>query len=105
MPPCPTERRLQQTKAQELGLADRLTAAQHDVRERFPFAGDSFDACYSHMLFCMAFTDRHSREPQGTAAADTPLPGPNRGPLVSGQAGDILTLLGKMVEAPGIETY
>ncbi len=48
-------------KAQDAGLADRLTVAQHDVRERLPFADDSFDACFSHMLFCMAFTEAELR--------------------------------------------
>ena len=42
--------------AAQAGLAGRVTAARHDVRQRFPLANESFDACYSHMLFCMAFT-------------------------------------------------
>lgn len=37
-------------------VTDRLTAAQHDVRQRLPADDSSFDACYSHMLFCMALT-------------------------------------------------
>ncbi len=41
-------------KAEEAGLAGRVTAAQHDVRRPLPVADGSFDACYSHMLFCMA---------------------------------------------------
>jgi SAM-dependent methyltransferase len=28
----------------------------HDCREPLPFADASFDACYSHMLYCMALT-------------------------------------------------
>jgi len=28
----------------------------YDVRQPLPFEDDSFDACYSHMLFSMAFT-------------------------------------------------
>ena len=43
-------------KAQQAGLADRVTAAQHDARQPLPVGDASFDACYSHMLFCMAFT-------------------------------------------------
>lgn len=43
-------------KAAEAGLADHLTAAQHDVRTPLPFGDAEWDACYSHMLFCMAFT-------------------------------------------------
>lgn len=41
-------------KAAQAGLAARITAAQHDVRRPLPVADGSFDACYSHMLFCMA---------------------------------------------------
>jgi SAM-dependent methyltransferase len=38
------------------GLQDVLTTLQHDVREPLPPPGDSMDACYSHMLYCMALT-------------------------------------------------
>lgn len=48
-------------KARQLGPAGHLTAARHDLRERLPSGGDSFDACYSHMLFCMAFTEAELR--------------------------------------------
>ena len=37
-------------------LAGSLAAAVHDCCEPLPFADASFDACYSHMLFCMALT-------------------------------------------------
>ena len=43
-------------KARALGLSDSVTVACHDVREPLPFAADSVQACYSHMLFCMALT-------------------------------------------------
>ena len=33
-----------------------MEAVQHDVRLPLPFPAHSFDACYSHMLFCMALT-------------------------------------------------
>ena len=33
-----------------------LTAACHDVRSKLPFEDNTFDGCYSHMLYCMAFT-------------------------------------------------
>ena len=33
-----------------------LNAKCHDVRLKLPFDDSSFDGCYSHMLFCMAFT-------------------------------------------------
>jgi SAM-dependent methyltransferase len=38
------------------GLAASVSAACHDVRQPLPFPAGSFDACYSHMLFCMALT-------------------------------------------------
>jgi SAM-dependent methyltransferase len=43
-------------KARRSGLAHRVTAIRHDVREPLPFDDDTFDACYSHMLYCMALT-------------------------------------------------
>ena len=43
-------------KAAQAGLGQRITVAQHDVRRPLPAPACSFDACYSHMLFCMAFT-------------------------------------------------
>ncbi len=43
-------------KAKALSVADRITARQHDVRKLLPFQDNSFDACYSHMLFCMPLT-------------------------------------------------
>ena len=43
-------------KAMESELTDRIKTRQHDVREPLPFADNSFDACYSHMLLCMALT-------------------------------------------------
>lgn len=45
-----------QAKAAAAGLSDEISVSQHDVRERLPFADESFDACYSHMLLCMALT-------------------------------------------------
>ena len=43
-------------KAGAQGLDDVLRAAVHDCRDPLPFPDASFDACYSHMLFCMALT-------------------------------------------------
>jgi SAM-dependent methyltransferase len=43
-------------KARNLHVAQRITAVCHDVRKPLPFAEASFDAVYSHMLFCMALT-------------------------------------------------
>jgi SAM-dependent methyltransferase len=33
-----------------------VSVARHDMREPLPLPGDSTDASYSHMLFCMALT-------------------------------------------------
>ena len=43
-------------KSLALGLHGAITALRHDVRTPLPFADESFDACYSHMLFNMALT-------------------------------------------------
>ncbi|GAO01510.1 class I SAM-dependent methyltransferase [Anaeromyxobacter sp. PSR-1] len=45
-----------QRRAGELGLSGKVHPAQHDVRRPLLFPDGTFDACYSHMLFCMAFT-------------------------------------------------
>jgi SAM-dependent methyltransferase len=43
-------------KAVAAGFGERIAATKHDVRQRLPFADGSFDACFSHMLYCMALT-------------------------------------------------
>lgn len=43
-------------KAQQMGLSQRIKAKQHDIRNPLPFDNDTFDACFSHMLYCMALT-------------------------------------------------
>jgi SAM-dependent methyltransferase len=43
-------------KAADLDLHERLKMASADVRQPLPFGDARFDACYSHMLFCMALT-------------------------------------------------
>jgi SAM-dependent methyltransferase len=43
-------------KAEESGVGQRVRAIQHDLRESLPFEG-TFDAAFSHMLFCMAITN------------------------------------------------
>lgn len=43
-------------KAGQQGLGGAVTALRHDVRDPLPFDDESFDGCYSHMLFCMALT-------------------------------------------------
>lgn len=46
-------------KAHAAGVTSLLSAIECNVREPLPLADASFDACYSHMLLCMAF-----REPE-----------------------------------------
>ena len=41
-------------KARAAGLEHMLAAAEHDCGEALPYEDASFDACYSHMLYCMA---------------------------------------------------
>lgn len=41
-------------RAQSLGLSELLTVVTHDVRKPLPFEDKTFDACYCHMLYCMA---------------------------------------------------
>jgi SAM-dependent methyltransferase len=43
-------------KARSAGLGEQIDAVHQDVREQLQFPDGSFDACYSHMLFCMALT-------------------------------------------------
>ena len=43
-------------KANILNLSQFITAKYHDVRKSLPFNDESFDSCFSHMLYCMAFT-------------------------------------------------
>ena len=45
-----------QKKAHEQGHSQNISAIRHDVREPLPFSSASLDACYAHMLFCMALT-------------------------------------------------
>ena len=44
------------TKASTMGVGQLVETVCHDVREPLPFADGAFDACYSHMLYCMALT-------------------------------------------------
>ena len=43
-------------KAAEADLASAIAASRCDCRDPLPFAEGSFDACFSHMLYCMAMT-------------------------------------------------
>lgn len=45
-------------KLENLGFSDSVSIVtlKHDVRKHLPFENESFEACYSHMLYCMALT-------------------------------------------------
>ena len=43
-------------KAKSMGLSQSITPLRHDARKPLPFDDETFDACYSHMLYCMALT-------------------------------------------------
>lgn len=43
-------------KAEALGLSKLITVLHHDVRKPLPLPAEQFAACFSHMLYCMAFT-------------------------------------------------
>ena len=45
-------------QANILGLAKLITVKIHDVRKPLPFKDESLDGCFSHMLYCMAFTTK-----------------------------------------------
>jgi len=41
-------------KAEKDGLSQLIQPSRHDIRNPLPFEDGSLDACFSHMLFCMA---------------------------------------------------
>jgi len=43
-------------RAAASGRAESVSTVCHDIRNPLPFSDHHFDACYSHMLFCMALT-------------------------------------------------
>jgi SAM-dependent methyltransferase len=44
------------SKSRAVAGTASVAALRHDLREPLPFPDVSFDGCYCHMLFCMAFT-------------------------------------------------
>lgn len=45
-------------RAEALALTSSVFTVCHDVRRPLPFDAETFDGCYSHMLYCMALTTR-----------------------------------------------
>ena len=43
-------------KSEEQDLSNYISTKIFDVREKLPFEDSSVDACFSHMLYCMALT-------------------------------------------------
>ena len=43
-------------KAKKNSLSNSITTNFFDVRKKLPFEDNSVEACYSHMLYCMALT-------------------------------------------------
>ena len=43
-------------KSKKFNLDNLLKAKIFDVREKLPYENETFDGCYSHMLYCMAFS-------------------------------------------------
>ena len=44
-------------KIKKENLTSSISTLKFDIREDLPFESNSVDACYSHMLYCMALTD------------------------------------------------
>ena len=44
-------------KINENNLENFISAKVFDVRKKLPFRDNSIEACYSHMLYCMAFSN------------------------------------------------
>ena len=45
-------------KIKKSNLSNYISTKLFDVREKLPFKDNSVDACYSHMLYCMALTTK-----------------------------------------------
>ncbi len=43
-------------KIKNENLSSSISSLKFDIRDNLPFEDNSIDACYSHMLYCMAFT-------------------------------------------------
>ena len=45
-------------KTKKNNLTDYISTKLFDVRQKLPFKDNSIEACYSHMLYCMALTSK-----------------------------------------------
>ena len=44
-------------KAEKQNLSNHISTKIFDIRKKLPFKDNSVDACFSHMLYCMALTN------------------------------------------------
>ena len=44
-------------KAEKKSLSNLVSTKIFDIRKKFPFEDNSIEACFSHMLYCMAFSN------------------------------------------------
>ena len=51
-------------KINENNLENFISAKVFDVRKKLPFRDNSIEACYSHMLYCMAFSNTNLKDSQ-----------------------------------------
>ena len=49
---------LTRNKIKKENLTSSISTLKFDIREDLPFETNSVDACYSHMLYCMALTQK-----------------------------------------------
>ena len=52
-------------KGVKTDLGEMITPVYHDLRKPLPFADASVDGCFSHMLYCMAFSRAESESLNG----------------------------------------
>ena len=52
----PTAIKIIKDKSSNLRLSNFIDVQTHDLRQKLNFNDNSFEGCYSHMLYCMAFT-------------------------------------------------
>jgi len=45
-------------KTEKQNLSKLVVPKCHDIRKSLPYKNETFDACFSHMLYCMAFTSK-----------------------------------------------
>tara|TARA_B100000401_G_C52797644_1_gene716811 strand:+ start:1383 stop:2036 length:654 start_codon:yes stop_codon:yes gene_type:complete len=49
-------------RSKENNLEEFIKVQNYDIRQKLNFDNQSFEACYSHMLFCMALTNQNLKD-------------------------------------------